>query len=101
MCIRDRYTKGVRIRVNESTHGDSGLEQLQQVVKNFPGSRDLELHLQLTDGRRVVFDTSRIRVDVSPEFRQRVDEVLSPGNVRLITERPQSKPGSKKPWQRG
>ena len=99
--LDERYTQGVRIRVDETAHGEEGLQRLFQIVQSHPGSRKLELHVLLADGRRVVLDNCALGIDASKDFRERVDSVLSPGNLRVITQRPQSKPPSKPAWQRG
>ncbi len=99
--LDDRYTQGLRVRVDEATHGEEGLQRLHQITQSHPGNRQLEIHVQLVDGRRVILGNSSMRIDASIELRQRIDDALTPGNVRVITQRPQSKAPTKPAWQRG
>jgi len=83
-----RYTRGVRIRVLEETHGQEKLEQLHEVLRGYPGSQELQLVLCLADGSRVSCNCDEFRVAVNGEMRSRVDDLLGPGNFRLITAAP-------------
>ncbi len=89
-----RYTKGILVRVDEVQHGESALHELRKIIRNYPGDRDLQLLLQLADGRRVVIDSLGYKVDIVPELRQRIDDLLQPGNVRLLTDKPEAKPAA-------
>ncbi len=90
--LDSRYTKGVLIRIDEDQHGAAGLKELHNIVESYPGDCELQLLLQLNDGKRVAMNTTSVKVDVVPEFRQRVDDLLTPGNFRLIMAKPTSKP---------
>ncbi|MEM7317104.1 MAG: OB-fold nucleic acid binding domain-containing protein, partial [Planctomycetota bacterium] len=84
-----RCTRGVMIRVDEEKHGPEGLKQLHRLSESYPGDGELQLVLNLADGRKIALSNISMKVDVvAPEFRQRVDELLTPGNVRLLTTRP-------------
>ncbi|NLE36535.1 MAG: DNA polymerase III subunit alpha [Pirellulaceae bacterium] len=78
-----RLTAGIRIRVIEEQHGPRGLEQLHEIVRGYPGSCPLHLHLALADGTQVACHC-KSRVEVNPEMRRRIDELLGPGNVRMV-----------------
>jgi DNA polymerase-3 subunit alpha len=90
--MRDRCTKGMIVRVHEESHGIRGLEQVHEILRGYPGSLALELLLCLADGSKVRCQCEGLRIDVTAEMRDRIDELLGPGNVRLITARPQSPP---------
>lgn len=86
--LNSRYTSGMVIRVDEQKHGPDILPKVREVVRGYPGSRDLELELSLNDGCRVHLKSQQFRLDISPELRQRVDDLLGPGHYRLITTAP-------------
>ena len=48
-----RYTQGVVIRVDESRDARQGLENLHEILRNYPGDCELRLLLRLADGRKV------------------------------------------------
>jgi len=90
-----RYTRGVALRVSESTHGVEGLTRLHEILRGYPGDCELQLVVCLDDGTRVPCTCGEMRVDVSPEMRRRVDELLGPGNFRLLTAAPQAQVGGR------
>ncbi len=82
--VGTRYTRGMLIRVVESTHGQEGLEQLYEILRGYPGKCELQLMIQLADGSRVACKCEKLRVEINPEMRARVDDLLGPGNARLL-----------------
>jgi DNA polymerase III subunit alpha len=85
-----RYTTGVMIRVFETEHGPQKLEQLHEVLRHYPGNCELQLLVCLADGSRVPCHCDDFRLAVSDEMRARVDDLLGPGNLRLLTATPAS-----------
>ena len=95
--LDSRYTSGVVIRVDQKMHGDDVLPKVREIVRGYPGNRDLELVLNLDDGSRVHLKSQRLQLEITPELRQRVDDLLGPGYYQLITTPP--KPLQRQ-WQR-
>jgi DNA polymerase III subunit alpha len=87
-ALAARYTRGVRIRVIESAHGPQTLEGLHEILRGYPGPCDLELTICLADGSRVACKCDSMRLSVNPEMQSRVDQLLGPGNLRLLTSPP-------------
>ena len=86
--LRRRGTKGVLIRLVEETHSAETLESLRDIIAEHPGQLELQLMMCLTDGQRLFLTSNSKRVELSAEFRQRVESLLGPGNVRAITAPP-------------
>jgi DNA polymerase III subunit alpha len=78
-----RATKGVLIRVFEDSHGISALDNIRQIVAAHPGNCELQLLLCLAEGSRLHLK-SALAVELAPEFRQKIDELLGPGNFRPL-----------------
>ncbi len=83
--LASRYTRGVMLRVQEAVHGCEKLEQLYEILRGYPGNCELQLLLALADGRSVPCKCKRLRIEVTTEMRKRVEELLGPGNFRLLT----------------
>lgn len=83
--LHSRCTQGVLVRVLEDPHGRRGLEQLHEILRGYPGSCPLQLLICLGDGSQVRCNCEKLRVEVNGEMRARVDELLGPGNLRLLT----------------
>jgi DNA polymerase-3 subunit alpha len=80
-----RFTSGVVIRVREDEHGVDALDKLREIVRGYPGSKPLKLHLALSDGGSVAIDCAKNGVTIEPELRRRIDDLLGPGNFKLLT----------------
>jgi len=78
-----RFTKGVMIRVKEE-HGEGGLGQLREILRGYPGECELQLALWLADGTRLYLKCDSMKVSIDPEMRRRVEELLGPGNFKLL-----------------
>jgi len=83
--LSSRYTRGVMVRVCEQQHGSRGLEQLHEILRGYPGNCELRLLICLADGTRVPCNCGDFRVAINDEMRERVDQLLGPGNFRLLT----------------
>jgi DNA polymerase-3 subunit alpha len=83
-----RFASGVSIRVREETHGEEALPKLREIVRGYPGTKPLRLHLVLTDGGSITIDCANSGVTLDPELRRRVDDLLGPGNFKLIAGAP-------------
>ena len=90
--LSTRYSRGVVVRVLEDVHGTRGLEQLREIVRGYPGDKRLTLLLYLADGWRVRLDCDDQGVELGPELRRRVDDLLGPGNFRLVSEPHSARP---------
>jgi DNA polymerase-3 subunit alpha len=87
-ALAGRYTRGVRFTVDEQQHDQRAIESLYEIVRGYPGRCDLELEMSLLDGAKVSLKCDKLRVDLDPELRRRVDELLGPGHVQPIVETP-------------
>ncbi|MGE0758661.1 MAG: OB-fold nucleic acid binding domain-containing protein, partial [Pirellulaceae bacterium] len=92
--LSGRYTTGIVVRLDESQGADRKLMQVREIVRGYPGNCELQLLLKLCDDTLVHLRSQRIRLEVCAELSGRLDEVLGPGNVRMITARPTGNGGS-------
>ena len=77
-----QLTRGVTITMPES-RGVETLRTLYEIVRGYPGSSELELHLRFSDGRLAQMKC-KTGVTINPELRRRVTELLGEENYRLI-----------------
>lgn len=88
--LEARYTRGIAVRISEETHGLKKLEMLHEILRGYPGNCSLQLVIALADGRRVACSCERMKVATSAEMRGRIDDLLGPGHLRLVTGKPSS-----------
>ena len=86
--LEARYTRGIRVRVVEESHGVKKLEMLYEILRGYPGECQFELLLCLADGRKISCRCDTFRIANNAEMRGRVEELLGAENFRLITAKP-------------
>ena len=83
--LQQRFTRGIRLLVDETRHGERGLQGLYEILRGYPGECDVHLVLNLEDRTRVVCASDGVRVAFVPEMQQRVREFLGEGSLKVIT----------------
>jgi DNA polymerase-3 subunit alpha len=79
-----RFTSGISVRVREEEHGVGALETLREIVRGYPGTKPLKIHLTLADGGSVTLDCPNYNVAIDPELRRRIEDLLGPANFKFI-----------------
>ncbi len=89
------------IRIDEAHHGPEKLQQLHEILRGYPGKAELQLMICLADGSKVSCQCSDFSIAINAEMRTRVDDLLGPGNFRLITAAPAvgTKNGNGRGWR--
>ncbi len=64
--LAKRYTKGIRIRIDEQLHGEKGIDAVAEILRGYPGACDVEFSLWLQDGARVMLKSDTLRVGIDP-----------------------------------
>ena len=96
-----RFTTGLRIDIEESLHGEAVLPALDSILKGYQGTQTVVMVLRLASGDSVAIRNNKHRVEVVPELRARLDDLLGPNSHRLIAAKPErSGPPPKKKWQK-
>jgi len=85
--VETRYARGVVVRVDEQQHDEQKLHILKEIVGGYPGNCEFRIMLVLADGRQIALKSNK-GVDLSPEMRTRIDELLGSGNFELLLKRP-------------
>ncbi len=86
-----RFTSGIRISIDEASHTSELIPKLNEVLRGYPGKMEVALDVQLTEGETVHIKVRRHRVDINPELRNRLDNLLGQGKHRLIMSPPTPK----------
>jgi DNA polymerase-3 subunit alpha len=90
-----RFTKGIVLRLNENQHSREDVVRLREVLRGYPGNCEVQFQVWLKDGSRVSMRSDKLRVSLDAEMRTRIDDLLGPGNLRLVAAPP--KPGPPAP----
>ena len=85
--LDNRYTHGMRIRLEEQKHEPQTLKLLREILRGYPGKQELLFSMKLNEGETVHLK-SNMKVHVTPEMRSRVDDLLGAGCYRLMMSKP-------------
>jgi len=83
-----RYTEGIIIRIDETKHDDDMVNRIREITRGYPGGQRLEFMIQLADGCRVRMKSQAQGIEVTSELRGRLDDLLGPGNLQMLFNRP-------------
>ena len=83
-----RYTHGMRVRLEEEDHGVDTMNRLREIIRGYPGSQEMMFSLQLREGDMVHLKSDKYRVEITPELRERIDDLLGSGHYKLLMTRP-------------
>lgn len=101
--LEGRYTSGIVVRISETEHGPDTVAKVREIVRTYPGNSELQLVFVLDDGSRVYMRSHRVRIEVTRELRDRLDDLLGAGNLQLITSPPKpaaDRGGGRRQFQR-
>ncbi|MCZ6704989.1 MAG: DNA polymerase III subunit alpha [Bacteroidetes bacterium] len=90
------FVGSVVIHLDEQRHDDRSLEQLREILRGYPGKCELNLMLTLLDRSRVNLKSEKMQIEITPEMKSRVKDLL--GDRALIL---QPKPNRARKGQRG
>ncbi len=96
----NRFTAGVRIHLNENSHSLETLPRLNEILRGYPGKCEVQLALAMSTGEVVHIKTKRHRIDITPELRTRLDDLLGQESHRLIIAPPKLNSGGNGPPRR-
>ena len=86
--LDNRYTHGMRIRLDESQHDGQTISRLREILRGYPGNQELLFSMQLVEGELVHLKADKYKVQVTPEMRSRIDDLLGSGHYRLMMSKP-------------
>ncbi len=86
--LDQRYTHGMRIRLDEATHSSETMKRLREILRGYPGKQEMLFSLTLTEGETVHMKSDKYRIDITPELRNRVDDLLGAGHYKLMMSKP-------------
>ena len=100
-----RFTNGMRIQLSEERHSLETLPRLNEILRGYPGKLEVQLALEMLSGETVHIKTRKHRVEITPELRTRLDDLLGQESHRLIMAPPNLKSssagnGGRRQWEK-
>jgi DNA polymerase III subunit alpha len=92
-----KYTTGIHIAFDEQKHQREVINKLREILRGYPGTRDVLFAIKLESGETVHVKSSKSRVAITQELRTRLDDLLGSESHRLIMSKPKLKSGGNEP----
>jgi len=86
--LDQRYTHGIRLRLDEAEHDAGTIAKVREIVRGYPGTKELSLSMNLSQGETVHLKADKFRVDINPQLRERLDDLLGSGHYKLLMSKP-------------
>lgn len=91
--IDSKYTHGIRVSLNQAQDPPETLNNLREIIRGYPGHKDLLLSMTLEGGEVVLIKSGKFKVEVTAELRSRLEDLLGPARYRLLMTKPQVSSG--------
>ena len=88
-----KFTTGIHITYDQEKHKPELINKIREVLRGYPGPRDVLFAIRLETGETVHVKSSKQRVVISPELRARLDDLLGEDSHKLLMTKPKMKSG--------
>ena len=78
-------TTGLKISVDQAEHGSDALKTAYEIIRGYPGNRELKIELVLNDGMRVQIDSHK-RIEVNEQICSRLKDLLGKTSVEMLVD---------------
>jgi DNA polymerase-3 subunit alpha len=83
-----KFTSGIQILFDPTRHSEQLLASIQEILRGYPGDRDVLIAVRMADGETVHIKAGHPRVSIHTELRQRLDDLLGDKGHRLVFQKP-------------
>ena len=94
-----KFTSGIQVYVDSTLHAEDAFTKLRDILRGYPGPREVMVALRLEEGEIVHIRSGKHRVDINQELRARLDDLLGSHSHKLIVNKPKLKQPSEKPYR--
>lgn len=96
----ERFTAGLRIHVYQDRHEEELMPRLNEVLRGYPGTMEVNVALKMATGETVQLRSKKHRVAITPELRGRLDDLLGDNSHSLLVSPPKPSSGGGKSFRR-
>ncbi len=99
--LSESMAHGIKVQIDQNRHGVSGLKNAYEILRGYPGNRELKLELVLADGMLVELKSNR-RIEVNEQLCGRLRDLLGASQVEMLVDEKSlsAKAGPAPKWQR-
>lgn len=97
--LDQNLTHGMKIMIDQQMHGEDGLKTAYEILRGYPGNRELKIEIILEDGMRVEMNSNK-KIEINDQLTGRLTELLGHSSVEMLIDRKNlsAKAEPKKTW---
>ena len=86
-----RFTTGIHILIDPIKHDAVLINMIREILRGYPGNREVMFAVRLDSGETVHIKSLKSKVNIVPELRTRLNDLLGSDSHRLIITKPKLK----------
>jgi DNA polymerase-3 subunit alpha len=88
-----KFTSGIHIMFDQNRHETDLLDKIKEILRGYPGQKDVMFAVKIHSGETVHIKSTKQKVDIAPELRIRLDDLLGKPSHKLLMTKPKMKSG--------
>jgi DNA polymerase-3 subunit alpha len=88
-----KFTSGIHIMFDQNKHETDLLDKIKEILRGYPGQKDVMFAVKIHSGETVHIKSIKQKVDIAPELRSRLDDLLGTPSHKLLMTKPKMKSG--------
>ena len=84
--LNQNLTHGIKLLIDQQHHREDSLKLAYEILRGYPGNRELKIELITNAGMRVELNSHR-RIEINDELTSRLNELLGPASVEMLIDR--------------
>lgn len=81
--VETRFTSGITITFDQSKHSPDKVQRIAEILRGYPGDRDVQFEIKLDSGTLVHMVSTKQRISIAQELRNRLDDLLGESSHRM------------------
>jgi DNA polymerase III subunit alpha len=94
-----RFTSGMQLFMDAQVHGEEAFQRLREILRGYPGQREITIALRMEEGETIHIKSGKHRVNIQPELRARLNDLLGSHGHKLLVSKPKLKPAPDKSYR--
>ncbi len=97
--LDQNLTHGIKIMIDQQHHAEDTLKNTYEILRGYPGNRELKIELLLEDGMRVELNSNK-RIEINDQLTRRLTDLLGGTSIEMLIDRKalSAKAEPKKQW---
>jgi DNA polymerase-3 subunit alpha len=86
--VESRFTSGLSVLFDAAKHQPEMVQRIAEILRGYPGDREVFFEIKTSCGSIVHMISTKHKVQISQELRNRLDDLLGPASHRMRMNKP-------------